>query len=192
LLGITHTFPQDISVLLQGPQGQQVVLMAAAGGGNDIMEVTLRFEDSATNSLPQYGQIVSGVYRPSNYAPTNYFPGVASLAPPARGSALSAFRRTDPNGDWLLYVVDTQGGDSGMITGGWSLRFVTAPELVVRVVGQNFVISWPDMAGYVVEGSSTLQPGSWQVITASQTVSNGRRSVTIPLASGFKFFRLRQ
>jgi len=192
LLGITHTFPQDISVLLQGPQGQQVVLMAAAGGGNDIMEVTLRFEDSATNSLPQYGQIVSGVYRPSNYAPTNYFPGVASLAPPARGSALSAFRRTDPNGDWLLYVVDTQGGDSGMITGGWSLRFVTAPELVVRVVGQNFVISWPDMSGYVVEGSSTLQPGSWQVIAASQTVSNGRRSVTIPLASGFKFFRLRQ
>jgi len=48
--------------------------MAHAGGQNAINHVTLTFDDAATNSLPQFGLITNGVYRPTGYLPVPNFP----------------------------------------------------------------------------------------------------------------------
>jgi subtilisin-like proprotein convertase family protein len=131
--GLSHTFPDDVDMLLVGPQGQTVLLMADTGGAGDLDNVNLTFDDTAANSLPDSDQIVSGTYKPTvgttNGAegcdhPAN-FPSPAPAGP--YGSALAAFNGTDPNGTWSLYVIDDASQDSGSISGGWSLDITTAP-----------------------------------------------------------------
>jgi trimeric autotransporter adhesin len=131
LYGITHTFPDDIEVLLVGPAGQKVVLMANAGGSNALTGVNLTFDDNAASSLPDSTQITSGTYKPTWYG-TVSFPAPAPAAP--YSSLLSVFAGADPNGAWNLYVVDDAAGDSGAFTGGWSLEFTTVAPLTTTIV----------------------------------------------------------
>lgn len=60
---LSHTFPSDISAMLVGPNGQDTILMSAAGSGFDINNVTLTFDDEAPTPLPS-AQITSGTYQP--------------------------------------------------------------------------------------------------------------------------------
>ena len=71
---VTHTSPSDIDALLVAPNQFDTLFMAHAGGQNAINHVTLTFDDAATNSLPQFGQITNGVYRPTGYLPVPTFP----------------------------------------------------------------------------------------------------------------------
>jgi uncharacterized delta-60 repeat protein/uncharacterized repeat protein (TIGR01451 family) len=131
LNNINHTYPDDIDVLLVGPQGQKVVLMSDVGGGNPLSNVILSFDDKAASTLPDAGQVVSGLFRPANYAG----PGTAdSFPPPAPGlpytnTFMSVFANSDPNGTWSLFVVDDALQDGGNIAGGWSLAFTTTDAL---------------------------------------------------------------
>jgi subtilisin-like proprotein convertase family protein len=127
LTGLSHTFPDDVDVLLVGPSGQTVLLMSDTGGHFSLSGVNLTFDDAATASLSDDGQIVSGTYKPTQgttlatefcAVPTS-FPSPAPASP--YGSALSAFNGTNPNGTWSLYVIDDSFGDIGSISGGWSL-----------------------------------------------------------------------
>ncbi len=45
LSNISHTYPGDIDVLLVGPGGEGVILMASAGGGADLVNNTITFDD---------------------------------------------------------------------------------------------------------------------------------------------------
>ncbi|MEN1934089.1 hypothetical protein AAIE21_00445 [Paenibacillus sp. 102] len=122
IIGLTHTFPDDIDILLVGPQGQNVILMSDAGGFFDVNNVTLTFNDFAQSLLPNSSQIVSGTFQPTNYGFTDIFPFPAPLPP--YGSFLSVFNGIDPNGVWNLFVFDDLGGDSGSIL-GWTLNITT-------------------------------------------------------------------
>jgi subtilisin-like proprotein convertase family protein len=131
LSGYSHTFPDDVDVLLVGPQGQKALLMSDAGGGNDVNQVNLTLDDEALNPLPDNDQITSGAYKPTqgtvtsgtgDSVPAN-FPAPAPAGPYA--SALSVFDGTDPNGTWDLYVIDDTNPDSGQLAGGWSLQITT-------------------------------------------------------------------
>jgi subtilisin-like proprotein convertase family protein len=127
LTGLTHTFPDDVGVLLVGPGGESVVLMADVGGGFDVSGVNLTFDDEAAGSIPDEGsQIVSSTYQPSSGAISDCpasFPAPAPTGP--YGSSLSVFDGTDPNGTWSLYVIDDFPDDAGSIDGGWSLDITT-------------------------------------------------------------------
>jgi hypothetical protein len=74
LTNISHTAPVDIDALLVAPNQFDTLFMAHAGGVNAINHATLKFDDAATNSLPQFGQITNGVYRPTGYQPVPNFP----------------------------------------------------------------------------------------------------------------------
>ncbi|MCL4869377.1 MAG: M36 family metallopeptidase [Anaerolineae bacterium] len=124
LTGLSHTWPNDIDIMLVGPQGQNLVFMSDAGGSVAITNVNLTFDDSAASNLPQTTVITSGTYRPTNYAPADPFP--APAPPPSAATTLATFNSTDPNGTWSMYVFDDTGGDSGSISGGWCLQIVTA------------------------------------------------------------------
>lgn len=125
LNGLSHTFPDDIDVLLVGPTGRAVILMSDAGGSGDLNNLTLTFDDAAPASLPDTTQIVSGTYRPTNIgAVGDVFGGTAPTGP--YSTTLAAFNGTNPNGTWRLYVVDDAGPEGGAINGGWTLDLTTA------------------------------------------------------------------
>ncbi|HEY1017147.1 MAG TPA: hypothetical protein VGE07_30815 [Herpetosiphonaceae bacterium] len=125
LNGLSHTFPDDIDVLLVGPTGRAVILMSDAGGSFDLNNVTLTFDDAAATALPDTTQIISGSYRPTNIGPTgDVFGGTAPTGP--YSTTLAAFNGTNANGTWRLYVVDDAGPEGGAINGGWTLDLTTA------------------------------------------------------------------
>ncbi len=128
LLGVTHTFPDDIDVLLVGPAGQKMILMSDVGGSNDVNGINLVLDDQAASSMSNAGQLTSGTFKPTNIGSGDTFASPAPAGP--YGSTLSVFNGTIPNGTWNLYVVDDQAVDSGSFSGGWSLTFAlvnTAP-----------------------------------------------------------------
>jgi subtilisin-like proprotein convertase family protein len=124
LSGLSHTFPNDLDILLVGPTGQTALLWSDFGAGNDFTNATVTFDDAAPSpAIP----LVSGSVRPSYDNGFDTFPAPAPGAP--HGVLLAGFNGTDPNGTWSLFVNDDLAGDSGMISGGWSLTITTAPAV---------------------------------------------------------------
>ncbi len=167
LNNLSHTYPSDVSVLLVGPQGQSALLMAGAGDGNDVTNAVLTFDDEATSSLPPS----SGVITPGTYKPTSHIGYSTALNAPAPappyGATLSAFNGTDPVGQWRLFVVDRFSGDSGSISGGWTLSLEVNPALSICCGdGQN-------------QPPSVTVPGSWSAAEDTDSTITGV-SVTDP------------
>jgi uncharacterized delta-60 repeat protein/uncharacterized repeat protein (TIGR01451 family) len=131
---LTHTHPGDIDTLLVSPTGQKSYLMAKCGSSYAINNVTLTFDDAASNSLPHLyadGPIVSGTNRPTSYYAGGTPPFPPASTPPAPYSTnLSVFNANNPNGAWNLYVLDDSLGDSGVIANGWSLSLALAGVLL--------------------------------------------------------------
>lgn len=120
LHGLTHSFLDDLDILLVGPCGQTVLLLSDASGGAAGSGLVLSFSDRGA-VFPNGGYVVSGDYQPVNVGSTgDTFP----IAVPY-GSAMSAFREQDPNGVWSLYLVDDATGDAGRLTEGWSMNIQT-------------------------------------------------------------------
>jgi subtilisin-like proprotein convertase family protein len=124
LIGLTHTFPDDIYIALVGPTDASVVLMSDAGYSYSITNVILTFDNEAPSELPNGSQIVSGTYRVSQYGYPETLPAPAPST--SFGTDLSIFDGLDPNGTWSLFVFDDASLDSGSITLGWTLNFETA------------------------------------------------------------------
>lgn len=128
LFGLSHTWPDDIDMMLVGPQGQRLIIMSDAGGNNAITNLNLTFDDAAPGPLPDDTPIDSGVYRPTNYGLGDTFPPPAPA--PSAATTLATFNNTDPNGRWTLYVVDDSGGDAGQIALGWCLEITVHPPVI--------------------------------------------------------------
>jgi subtilisin-like proprotein convertase family protein len=137
LSNINHTFPDDVDILLVGPNAatQKFVLMSEAGGGNALNNVTLKFDDSAATKLSDSGVIGSGSFQPTNFSTAaDAFPAPAPAAPwgnhpgtagGGTGTLAATFNGATANGTWSLYVVDDAAGDVGIIADGWSLELTT-------------------------------------------------------------------
>lgn len=123
LNGLSHTYPDDIDIVLVSPTGRSVVVMSDAGGGTSITNVTLTFDDAAANALPDATLISSGTYKPTNFNQQGAEDAFIDSPVPAGpyDSTLAAFNGTNPNGTWSLYIVDDSDGDSGVLARGWSL-----------------------------------------------------------------------
>ena len=133
--GMSHTFPNDVDIMLEKQGGPRMVIMSDTGGGNDLNNLTFTLTDSAASPLPDLnGTITAGSFRPADYVAggdTFLAPAPATFGEPApTGSATfaSTFGGIDPNGTWNLYVMDNVGGDVGSISGGWTLTFGPPPN----------------------------------------------------------------
>ena len=123
LLGINHPFPDDIDVLLVGPQGQTAVLMSDVGGNIPSGNVTLTLNDGAPSPLPDNGPLVTSTFRPTNIGAGDTWP---PPAPPTTGGPLrGVFNGTIPTGPWALFVFDDQAPNSGQFAGGWNMSLLT-------------------------------------------------------------------
>ncbi len=186
ITGISHTFPDDLDFLLQGPQGQNVMLASDAGSPAGSTSypangITLNFDQSATRSLPDNDPLVSGIYKPTNNAP-----GVGAtteLSPPAPpapyGTSLGVFNGTDPNGTWKLFVLDDNthllgNTNVGKIFGGWGLDIATTDQLFVGKSGSGSgtVTSVPGGIDCGGACSSSFAAGIPVVLTATPSTGS--------------------
>lgn len=138
LTGLTHTFPDDIDMLLVSPTGTKFIVMSDAGGGAPgLTAVNLALSDTAASVLTDgLGIAAGGPFRPADYTTPDAFPAPAPAAPylspvtvgaETLGSAFTGVPGGNPNGVWNLYVVDDANLDAGTMS-GWSLTFgVTSP-----------------------------------------------------------------
>lgn len=120
-----HEDPFDAEILLVGPTGVKVILMARIAGEHHehVAGRTYTFDDAAAASLPQKAAPPpSGRYRPTSYRDHAIDPKFRPPAPkPPYQEKLSAFKGTDPDGVWKLFVIDTLDGRGGKIAKGWAL-----------------------------------------------------------------------
>jgi subtilisin-like proprotein convertase family protein len=132
LNGFTHSFPDDVGILLKGPTGAALLLQDGAGDDPDMDNITFRLIDGAT-ALPNLTAWAAGDWKPTAYFTGDPFPapgpGTTYSHPgPAGGNTAtfaSVFNGTAPNGVWSLYVIDFVAGDDGAINGGWSIDITT-------------------------------------------------------------------
>ena len=170
LNSMSHTFAQDVDVMLVNSNGTTVMLMGGCGNAFSISGVNLTFDD--TQGLLPDGQIVSGTYRPTDYF-GDTVPAPAPVGP--YGTSLTSLAAS-PNGPWKLYINDVNAGDAGSIAGGWSVTFVTsnsvlscctsypAPTLTSTTVSNNAIFfSWATLPGlhYQVQSRTNLVLGAW-------------------------------
>ena len=200
--GWSHTYPSDVGMLLVGPGGQKVKLVGGAGGGTAVNGVVLTFDDGAGGPLST-SAISSGTYLPTDLSSSDVFNSPAPASP--YGSTLAPLTAT-PNGTWSLYVQDFYAIDSGSISGGWSLRFVTSssttnccttfpsPTLTTTTYSNNVVrFNWSAMPGphYQVQYRTNLATGSWQNLGSSILGTNTTMGVTdIVSNSPIRFYRV--
>jgi Ca2+-binding RTX toxin-like protein len=200
LSNITHTYPDDLDILLIGPTGAKVLLMSDAGWSWDLNNVTLTFDPNASNFLPDQGQISSGSYRATDYETGDRFNN--SPAPSGDyGIDFSVFNNTIPNGTWNLYVVDDTGVDIGNIAGGWSIAIntttvttkpvvtlATSPKKVAENSGANILYTFTRTGNitsaltvnYTVSGSAIFNTDYSQTGATSHTATTG----TVSFAAG--------
>jgi subtilisin-like proprotein convertase family protein len=195
LRNVYHTFPDDLDVLLVSPSGASVLLMSDAGGHGDLTGATLLFDDQAINTLPDAGQIVSGTYRPTNFGLGDAFPPPAPAS--GYGTNLAGLRGDNPNGAWKLFVYDDEPGDTGSISGGWSLRVTTAnppaPDfLPAQIIGGQIRLRFLTAIGgsYIVQYKNSLTDPVW---TDLQTVSGDGtiKTVSDSTTGAARFYRIR-
>ncbi len=133
--GLTHSYPDDLDIILVGPQGQRSILMSDAGGGGDVTALAaLGFEQSAATAIADETTLTAGIFRPANYdaSGTDTFPAPGPGALFNAPADLGVFNGTDPNGMWSLYIVDDANQDAGLISGGWQLRFTVPAVFTVN------------------------------------------------------------
>lgn len=122
LSGLTHTFPDDLDILLVGPTGASVLLMSDTGGNLDLLNVSLVFSSAALLSLPDGNGVTSGTYLPTNFGSSDVFSSPAPAGP--YGGSLDVFQGLAASGTWRLFIQDDLSGDSGSLA-GWSLTIDT-------------------------------------------------------------------
>jgi CSLREA domain-containing protein len=132
----SHTFPDDVDILLVAPDGTRSIVMSDAGGGNPgASNLQLTFSATGAAPVPDNTAISdTAPLRPANYAAqdasgiTDIFPSPGPGTLVMEPADFDAFNGINPNGDWSLYVVDDSNGDSGSILGGWTL-VLTVPTV---------------------------------------------------------------
>jgi len=158
LQGLTHQSPSDVALLLVGPQNQRALLMAEVGGQDarysNVTNLTLIFDDNATQTLPVFSNLTSGTFKPTDGWLDPYFgdpggvlpydfPFPAPLGSSNSVSALSVFQNADPTGTWNLFALDDSSVYSGYISNGWELSLSVAVPLQITQSLTNVVVSWP-------------------------------------------------
>jgi subtilisin-like proprotein convertase family protein len=166
LNGLSHSYPDDIDVVLVGPGSQSTVLMSDAGGSFEVSSVNLTLDDEAAGTLPDEAQITSGTFRPTDFDTIGW--DSDDMPPPAPTpmiASLSVFDGTNPNGAWSLFINDDTDDHEGILD-GWSLEILTSgPPVAVS----NAKVKEGKAAKFTLTRSLNLE----QSLTASYATANG-------------------
>jgi hypothetical protein len=128
ILGYRSAEPQDTDIVLVGPKGQKVLLMADACGTMGFQNNNWTFDDSAQTYLSAIGPCPN--YQATSFKPSGYLGDDqadmrqfgAAGPPPPYGNKLAVFKGNAPNGKWRLYVLDDTEGYNSFDIAAWALR----------------------------------------------------------------------
>lgn len=116
------THDSGFSILLNRP-GRTAA--DSLGYEDDGLNVT--FSDTAAMDIHTYGgnggNLLTGSFQPDG---RNMLPTLVSDTTP-RTAMLSSFTGLDLNGEWVLFVADTEGGDEHTLI-SWGIEFTPVPE----------------------------------------------------------------
>jgi subtilisin-like proprotein convertase family protein len=192
LRGFTHSYPDDVDVLLMTPAGNCVLLMSDAGSGSLANNINITMDDAAAMPLPDSAQLFTGTFRPANYdSDSDAFPVPAPKVPAA--TTLGALAGSDANGFWSLFVVDDFQLDSGAINNGWVLRLYWESN-PVRIVNAHMLptgafkmtLMADPQSTLTIQASSDLQ--NWSTI-GTVTVSDPQTDFVDPNPASPRFYR---
>lgn len=211
LANFNHENPQDVSIMLTGPNGKSVVLMhnvGGTGGANILANNRITFDDAAALSIPDSGPIVAPAgdisgetYKPtlgSGTLPTGFVSDFTTLS--------GAFNNIDPKGKWTVTAIDRVTGKAGKIRGGFILTIWTRPTIAVAGnpekldfvedgAGQAINVTFSDLDGKiktmriqeVVTGTALLDAAALELnetLASDKQASTFSRSKTVkPLAN---------
>ena len=167
LTGISHTWPDDLDIILVSPAGQQVTLMSDCGAGTDLVGVNLVLSDAAGSSLVDGGPTVSGTFKPTDIndgTDTYPAPGPGTVSPAA---LLSTFNTYDANGTWSLYIYDDTGIDQGTMA-SWSITVTTSGCLITIPGG---AIDEGEVCGTNTNDGTCYYASPYGSISCGQTIS---------------------
>jgi len=155
----SHTFPDDIDMLLVSPDGRAFHFWSDVGGAIAASNVTVTVADAGGSSLPESGPLVNGTtYKPFNSSTVgDTFPAPAPAGPYSEPATIGAatfasvFNGMTPaqaNGIWSLYVTDDLDGDFGSLAGGWTLDITTTapPTTAGQLIISEFRLRGPNGA----------------------------------------------
>ncbi len=154
-MDIDHSFTADLELELEGPDGTTVMLISDECFGNNNVSAT--FTDAGAPLACVTTGAGTDVGTPDDCS-NDYLAGAAISGMILPESALAGFNGIDPNGTWLLNVVDDAGGDGGC------------------VINVNLVVSWSFTApGSGVTGVATAVDNCdpMPVITSSDFIIPG-------------------
>lgn len=124
----TTPLAQDLALMLAGPSGSNVGLMANAGTAAPLAAASLSFDDWAASALPQASVITNGAYMPTIFGSLPSF----GLSPaPAYSTNLGSFADSLPNGYWALYAADAA---AGSLASGWSMDLTCLETNASRLI----------------------------------------------------------
>jgi len=184
LNGVTHGYPDDIDMILEGPDGTKTMLMSDAGGQFDLVNTTFTIDSGAASALPNESQIVGGsTYKPANYdggtGDTDQFAAPGSGATTSftagsysgLGADLSVFTGKTGNavdGIWNLYVMDDTVVDAGSIS-SWTLNVFLSPVVAVSATPVQMTENTPTTVNFAVNDADTPLPSVSLTATSSDT-----------------------
>lgn len=196
LKGLSHTWSDDVDVVLQSPTGTNVTLMSDIGGTAILSNVTYTLRDGAPALNAAAGN-ATGTYAPTNNGAADNYPapgpGAISDAAPALSSFTGNF-----NGVWKLFVVDDTGGDTGAFAGGYDITLVypsvgcasnatkvpVTVNIPVTITTQpvNAVVCTDKVTSFTVVAAGTAPGHNWQYST-----NNGNPNTWVTIANGGVF-----
>jgi subtilisin-like proprotein convertase family protein len=193
LSGISHTWSDDIDVLLQSPTGTNVTLMSDVGSLGILSNVTYTFDDAGA-AMSTAAANPTGTYKPTNNGAADNYPAPGPGAINDASPLLANFTG-NMNGVWKLFVVDDALGDAGNIAGGYNITFsypstgctsaaTTVPVTVnvpAAITSQpaNASVCTDKVTSFSVTATGTSPAHFWQYSTQNgnfgtwQTISNG-------------------
>ena len=139
LNGLSHSWMQDLDIILEAPNGAKSFLTSDAGGSSPgVSNIDLIFDQAAAGPILQSTIPATGTYQPANYGTGDTFPSPGPSDTSSITADLNVFNGIDPNGDWKLYVVDDADQDVGQIAGGWTLNFTfVTTRTVTKIADTN-------------------------------------------------------
>jgi subtilisin-like proprotein convertase family protein len=142
LNGFSEARPDDVDMLLVGPNGASFIILSDVGGNSAVGPVTLTLDDAAGSFLSDAGPLSTGTFKATNEstaqdsftvpAPAGPYgnPG-GTVAGTGPDTFASKFNTTDPNGTWSLYILDDAGNaDAGGSMTSWGLEITTTAVAV--------------------------------------------------------------
>lgn len=96
---VTHTYDGDLAFWLRSPANQNVRIIGRVGSGGDNFINTV-LDDAAANSISTGTAPFTGTFKPT--------------------SPMTVYNGYNPNGNWILSIYDSAGGDVGSLN-AWCL-----------------------------------------------------------------------